>query len=175
MNITEIISWMENYDSLVELSTLHKILFMLTNIIYFIPILFFGFNIINIVIAIMGSVSTSFHGCQCCYQCPHKTTRTLLWCDILFVIPASFIIIYFCRHLLPISWYIVWIFVVPIFIIAVPSLGKKIYALLHGIWHILSAGLFLFAAKVYSEDKNKKHYNKNNKIKGILKPSSFYN
>ena len=175
MNITEIISWMENYDSLVELSTLHKILFMLTNIIYFIPILFFGFNIINIVIAIIGAISTSFHGCQCCYQCPHKTTRTLLWCDILFVIPASFIIIFFCRHLLPTYWYIVWILVVPIFIIAVPSLGKKMYALLHGIWHILSAGLFLFAAKVYSEDKNKKHYNKNKKIKGILKPSSFYN
>ena len=58
--------------------------------------------------------------------------------------------------------------------IAVPSLGKKMYALLHGIWHVLSAGLFVYAAKVYSEDKQK-HKNKNKKIKGILKPSSFYN
>lgn len=174
MNITKILSWMENYDSLVELPTTQKILFMLTNITYFIPIVFFGINIISIIIAIMGAVSTCFHGCQCCLNCPHKVTRTLLWCDILFVIPASLIIIYLCYNLLPTSWYIVWIFVVPIFIIAVPSLGKKMYALLHGIWHVLSAGLFVYAAKVYSEDKQK-HKNKNKKIKGILKPSSFYN
>ena len=170
MNITKILSWMENYDSLVELPKLQKILFMMTNITYFIPIVFFGINIISIIIAIMGTVSTSFHGCQCCLKCPHKVTRTLLWCDILFVIPASFIIIYLCYHLLPASWYFVWIFVVPIFMIAVPSLGKTMYALLHGIWHVLSAGLFVYAAKVYSDDKKQ-----DKKIKGILKPSSFYN
>tara|TARA_Y100001970_G_C13872450_1_gene669718 strand:- start:87 stop:599 length:513 start_codon:yes stop_codon:yes gene_type:complete len=170
MNITKILSWMENYDSLVELPKLQKILFMMTNITYFIPIVFFGINIISIIIAIMGTVSTSFHGCQCCLKCPHKVTRTLLWCDILFVIPASFIIIYLCYHLLPASWYIVWIFVVPIFMIAVPSLGKTMYAILHGIWHVLSAGLFVYAAKVYSDDKKE-----DKKIKGILKPSSFYN
>ena len=54
--------------------------------------------------------------------------------------------------------------------IAVPSLGKTMYALLHGIWHVLSAGLFVYAAKVYSDDKKQ-----DKKIKGILKPSSFYN
>ena len=72
MNITKILSWMENYDSLVELPKLQKILFMMTNITYFIPIVFFGINIISIIIAIMGTVSTSFHGCQCCLKCLHK-------------------------------------------------------------------------------------------------------
>ena len=38
MNITKILSWMENYDSLVELPTTQKILFMLTNITYFIAL-----------------------------------------------------------------------------------------------------------------------------------------
>ena len=44
MNITKILSWMENYDSLVELPKLQKILFMMTNITFFIPIVFFGFK-----------------------------------------------------------------------------------------------------------------------------------
>ncbi len=158
-------AWLQDYDSLVELSTFEKFAFIGSNIIYFIPIILFGINIVNIIITIMGVVSSSFHTCQCCYPCPHKLTRTLLWCDVLYVIPATLAIIYICRNLLPNSWYLTWLLVVPIFILGVPSLGKKLYALLHGIWHLLSAGLMFYAAKVYHDDSIKKK----KPIKGILK------
>ena len=92
-----------------------------------------------------------------------------LWCDVLFVIPATLAIIFICWNLLPNSWYFTWILVVPIFIIGVPSLGKRFYAILHGIWHILSAGLMFYAAKVFHDDAVKK---KDKTIKGILKKSS---
>ena len=51
---------MENYDSLVELPKLQKILFMMTNITYFIPIVFFGINIISIIIAIIEPLAPVF-------------------------------------------------------------------------------------------------------------------
>lgn len=172
-NITQklynLVAWMQHYDSLVELSTFEKFAFIGTNIIYFIPIILFGINIVNIIIAIMGTVSSCFHTCQCCYPCPHKLTRTLLWCDIIYVIPATLAVIYLCRNLLPNSWYFTWLLVIPIFIIGVPSLGKKLYALFHGIWHLLSAGLMFYAAKVYHEDSVKKKQ----PIKGILKKSTY--
>jgi hypothetical protein len=160
--------WLQDYDSLVELSYFEKFAFIGSNIIYFIPIILFGINIVNIIIIIIGIVSSSFHTCQCCYPCPHKLTRTLLWCDVLYVIPATLAIIFICHNLLPNSWYFTWLLVVPIFILGDPSLGKRLYILLHGMWHLLSAGLMFYAAKVYHDDSVKKK----KPIKGILKKST---
>ena len=61
--------WLQDYDSLVELSYLEKFAFIGSNIINFIPIILFGINIINIIITIIGIVSSSFNTCQCCYPC----------------------------------------------------------------------------------------------------------
>jgi hypothetical protein len=149
-------SWLEKYDTLVDFSIIEKFLFLFTNIFYFIPALLYGVNIITIITTLMGLVSTSFHSCQCCYPCNHKLTTSLLWCDVLFVFPAALIIVYLCRKLLPISWFLCWLLVIPIFVIAVPSIGKKLYALLHGLWHVFSGGLFIYAACVYSEHEQQK-------------------
>jgi hypothetical protein len=162
--------WMQNYDSLVEFSYFEKFAFLGSNVIYFVPILLYGFNIVNIIITIIGIVSSSFHTCQCCYQCPHELTKKFLWCDVIYVIPATLAIIFICWNLLPNSWYLTWLLVIPVFVIGVPSLGKKLYALLHGIWHVLSASLMFYAAKVFHEDSIKK---KNKTIKGILKKSNY--
>ena len=154
--ISKVKDWLEKYDSLVDLSIIEKFLFLFTNVFYFIPIVLYGINTITIITTLMGLVSSSFHGCQCCLPCPHNTTKSLLWCDILFVFPAALIIVYLCKSLLPVSWFLCWLVVIPIFVIAVPSIGKKLYALLHGLWHVFSGGLFIYAAYVYSENKIKK-------------------
>ena len=163
--LTTLKSWLEKYDTLVDFSIIEKFLFLFTNIFYFIPILLYGVNIITIITTLMGLVSTSFHSCQCCYPCNHKLTTSLLWCDVLFVFPAALIIVYLCRKLLPISWFLCWLLVIPIFVIAVPSIGKKLYALLHGLWHVFSGGLFIYAACVYSEE-HKKEQKKQKELEG---------
>ena len=150
--INKIIEYNNNNFITIEKSHLfHKVIFLLTNLIFLLPLIFFGLNRYTILILLMGTISTLYHSSQCKKNnCRHKM-RKLLWCDIIIVNILGFIIWFKFKKFTNIFWYILFLISLGFFLI--PTDGSVLlYMYAHGLWDIINGFLLLYL--IYQENKN---------------------
>lgn len=126
-----------------------KVIFILTNIVYFLPIILYKPNIVTICSFIIGTISTIFHLSQCsCHK--SKTTKIMVCVDtIICWLLFTYVIITVKK--LPLVWYILLVLALITFILGTNDKGSNIYMLLHSIWHIITGCLLIYASKIYTQ------------------------
>lgn len=150
MNIYKFIT---SVGDMTKSNLFQKIIFLLTNLIYFIPILVYGVNKITIAITIIGIVSIVYHLFQC--KCSkNNTSKNLLLLDSIVGIIISIYIIYNLYDKLEIWWYILLLISLGIYALGTNDKGLILYLCLHSLWHIFSGLLFLYAAYIYNKNTN---------------------
>tara|TARA_B110000495_G_C22990890_1_gene583469 strand:- start:640 stop:1092 length:453 start_codon:yes stop_codon:yes gene_type:complete len=149
MNIYKFIT---SVGDMTKSNLFQKIIFLLTNLIYFIPIILYGVNKITIAITIIGIISIIYHLFQC--KCSNNnTSKNLLLLDSIVGIIISIYIIYNLYDKLEIWWYILLLISLGIYAIGTSDKGLILYLFLHSLWHIFSGLLFLYAAYIYNKNK----------------------
>ena len=124
-----------------------KLIFLLTNAVFFIPIYYFSFNILPIIlITTMGAISTIFHSHQVWRDCYHREcTLCLMWMDTLIVFPAGTALYFLYYNTIPFWWYVCWIPAFFCWRYGLSKYGKNTYMFLHGSWHVIAGLLFVYA------------------------------
>ena len=147
--IYDIKKWNEiNMGNLQGANNICKLLFFLTNIIFFIPIMLYKITTPIFLLTIMGIISSIFHGHQIWFDKGHRhCTMCLMWIDTFFVFPAGAIILLACYTKLPLWWYLFWILPILCWRYGTVSCGQNLYMLLHGSWHVMAGLLFWYALK----------------------------
>lgn len=75
-----IYKFISNVTNLEKVSSVHKLIFLMTNVIYFIPIYLYGFNQVTVIISLIGFISLIYHSYQC--KCStDQICKYLLNCD----------------------------------------------------------------------------------------------
>jgi len=143
--IENLIKWNnDNLGNVDNSNDYYKLLFILSNIVYFIPILYYGIiNQYTIVLAIMGLFSIIFHLHQCCNNVSRNNTCSLMWIDV-FVSCILGIYLWINKFSsLTIYWYITFLIALAFYICGTNKLHPHLYMLYHGLWHILTGILFV--------------------------------
>ena len=135
-------------------------IFMITNIIYFIPIILFGPDEFTIPVMVIGLVSILFHIHQV-VSCTkekeqitrenHPHTHFCLWLDMIVGSTITLYIIISKFKQIPFWWWIVLVISIISWVFA--FCYEDHYWWLHGIWHILTGFLLLVAV---APDNDKK-------------------
>ena len=131
-----ILKYMSNVTNLDKVTLIPKLIFLLTNFIYFIPIFLYGFNEITFMIMLIGCISLLYHS----YQCKCSTNPL-------------------CKYLIPFG-ILAFIFLLK----GNNDQAKETYLFLHSMWHLITGFIFLYIAQVDAKyrDERKKH-NQNKK------------
>ena len=129
----------------------HKIIFLFTNIIYFIPVIIYGINIPTCSIFLIGIISSIFHYQQCKNNCCHHKIKQMLWCDIIVVCVIGLIFWVSFIRFTNIYWYLISIISFGFFLIPT-DVSKNLYMAAHGMWHLLTGCLFLYL--IYMSKQN---------------------
>ncbi len=133
-----------------EMALPHRLFLVLTNLLYFVPILV-KCNAFGVLVAFLGVVSLVFHGAQC--SCTPVTGRSCLrrakvLCTVdvaaAWVTFAAVVVLHFGR--IPGWWYPLWGFPLALFVLGDGRWGLPAYSFLHGGWHLLSGVLFCVLA-----------------------------
>ena len=148
--LKEIKEWFENIGDTTSCSKIQKTIFLMSNIIYFIPIIYYGVNTLTLGIFTIGIISLLFHSCQCHNVKSKASLRTFyLDCIICPIIVLLIIIKY--NKILPIWWYLGLLFSLVIYANGTNENGVNTYLILHGLWHLMTGLLLFFVA--YSSKK----------------------
>ncbi len=127
-----------------------KIAYLLTNLIYFVPIAVYGINKITVPITLLGTISVIYHSFQCKCSTDNISKRLLLLDSIVGIL-ISIYIIYNLHDKLGTWWYILFAFSIGIYVLGTNDKGLELYLLIHSSWHILSGLLLLYAASIYNK------------------------
>ena len=117
-------------------------LFMLSNFIYFIPIILFGPDKFTIPIMIIGLISILYHIFQL-RQHNHICAHFCMWLDVLVASAITIYIIILKIKQIPFWWWFILAISIILWIIAV--IFKNHYWWIHSLWHILTGFLLLVA------------------------------
>ena len=136
-----------NTENIMHWKTL---IFMITNIIYFIPIILFGPDEFTIPVAVIGLVSILFHIHQV-ISCKnsnekittedHPHTHFCMWLDIIVATSITIYVIVSKFKDIPFWWWILLVISIIIWIFAFCYIDHYWWA--HGLWHILTGFLLL--------------------------------
>ena len=129
-----------------------KIIYLLTNLIYFIPIILYGINKITIAITIIGIIRTIYHSFQCNCSTDDTSKNLLLLDSISGIIIGIYIILNF-YHLIPYWWYILLFLCIIIYTYGTDDKGVNMYLILHSLWHIFTGLLFWYVAYIYNNEE----------------------
>tara|TARA_Y100000034_G_C6618977_1_gene269813 strand:+ start:63 stop:527 length:465 start_codon:yes stop_codon:yes gene_type:complete len=144
--IQDTVKWYnDNLGCVDEADDGYKCLFILTNIVYFIPILFFGVTKYTIILSIMGIISSCFHTHQCALGACRTTTRTLMWIDVAITSSLGIFLWLKNRHKLGYVWYGILGVALGFYFYGTNKINVNMYMLCHGMWHILTGILFIYA------------------------------
>ena len=114
------------------------------NLVFLLPILFFGLSPASVLTLCIGIVSFIFHSQQC--ACKEKTNsdhvHSLCLFDIFGVSILAFIVILCFWKDIPLHWWILWPIPLLFLYIADHNVSGDQYAKIHGSWHVM-AGLLL--------------------------------
>ena len=145
-----IVKWITTVGDTSKLSQILKILFILTNFIYFLPIILYGVNDASVISCLIGIISTIYHSFQC--NCHHSVSSKIMICvDSLVSITLFSYLIYKMHTKLTIKWYVVLVFTIMIYFLGSNKRGCYVYTFLHSMWHILSGCLLVYAASIYDQ------------------------
>ena len=156
-----ILKYMSNVTNLDKVTPIPKMIFLLTNFIYFIPILLYGFNEITFMIMLIGCISLLYHS----YQCKCSTNpicKYLLMGDCIFGSFLAFLVLY--RTPTDINYAIVIPFGILAFIFLLKGnndRAKETYLFLHSMWHLITGFIFLYIAQVDNQNKKKTQLSSN--------------
>ena len=132
-----------NIPTLNNINWITGSLFMLTNFIYFIPIILFGPDEFTIPIMIIGLISILYHIFQIIKHTNHICAHFCMWLDIIVASAITIYIIILKIKQIPFWWWIILAISIILWIIAV--IFKNHYWWIHGLWHILTGFLLLVA------------------------------
>ncbi len=149
----EIKEWFENIGDTSTCSNKTKIIFLLSNIIYFIPILIYGVNVLTITITMIGLISLLFHSCQC-HNVKSKASIRTFYLDVFICPLLVLLIIIKYNKIIPSWWYLGLLISLVFFTSGTNDRGPIGYVILHSLWHIMTGLLLLFVA--YSSKKIEK-------------------
>ena len=133
-----------------QLNTFYKVLFIISNFIYFVPIILYDINEITVISLVIGLISIIFHTCQCMNHTSLKT-KVMVYFDIIFSVSLFSYILYKMHKELPLWWYLLLIISIIIFLFGSSKYGSHIYVLLHSIWHILTGILLIYVSHIYTQ------------------------
>ena len=83
--------FMTSVGDMTESNTFQKIIYLLTNLIYFLPIILYGINKITVAITIIGIISTIYHSFQCKCSTDNTSKYFLLLDSIVGIIISLYI------------------------------------------------------------------------------------
>ena len=141
----EIKEWFENIGDTSTCTKRTKSLFIFTNIIYFLPILLYGVNILTIIITMIGLISLLFHSCQC-HNVKSKASIRTFYLDVFICPLLVLLIIIKYNKIIPSWWYLGLLISLGFFASGTNERGPTGYVILHSLWHIMTGLLLLFVA-----------------------------
>lgn len=143
-----ILKFISNVTNLDQVSHDYKLLFLMTNIIYFLPIVLYGWNRVTVIISLIGLISLIYHSYQC--KCSTKPIcKYLLRTDCIGGSILTLILFYLTppdMNILPFGL-LAFIFLLK----GNNDRSKKTYLFLHSMWHFLTGAIFLYLAQKFSE------------------------
>lgn len=130
------------------------------NLVFFVPLFYFGATAASLLTACIGIVSILFHSKQCSCRKHHdvhdhqKDVKPFMLTDMIGVITLAAVIIAIFWKYIPLVWWFLWIGPLWLFYKADHDVSDGDYAWLHGTWHV-TAGILL-AALFFIRDKSRK-------------------
>ena len=128
--------------------SIHKMLFLYTNIIYFLPIILFGRNKITTVVFLVGIISFLFHMEQC-KDSTSILSKILLSFDVISGLFGFFYIIFQKQIKIPTFWYFLLFISLCLLFFANNKRSKHVYFILHSLWHVTTGFFFLFMTYLF--------------------------
>jgi len=143
--VKNIILWYNsNLGNVDNLALNYKLLFLGTNAIYFFIPYYFNLDLFyTFLFCSMGTISTIFHGHQCCNQVCRKNTQLLMWSDVVLTSTIGTIIIFLRIYYVNYIFFISFLFSLYFYYYGTNKLGPKQYIFYHGMWHILTGVSFI--------------------------------
>ena len=131
----------------------NRVLFVVSSIVYFVPLMLHGITRVSVSIGMLGVISTGYHTSQSYRGIPSWCSKYLMWIDYIACLVLGIYIWYCTYNELGIWWYITGIFGVLILLGANMFERRSDYMLMHSIWHIVSAGLLYYCSSRYNSKR----------------------
>lgn len=147
-----ILKYITNVTNLDKVSSFQKLIFLMTNLIYFLPIFFYGIHKTTFLIMLIGFISLAYHSYQC--KCStNPVCKYLLISDCIIGTFLAFLVLY--RTTAHINYEIVSPLGILAFIFLLKGNNdrtKETYIFLHSMWHLITGFILLYIAKIDSND-----------------------
>jgi len=148
-----IVKWfngtLNHFDEEDNVTNTNKCLFILTNVIYFLPLLYFGPTANTLVLATIGIISCIFHTHQCVEGSCKDTTIKLMWLDV--VLAGVLGVYLWFKNIKHINKFCYLLLFSAAFCFSCTDVDNsdykskcETYMFYHGMWHVLSGILFAF-------------------------------
>lgn len=136
-----ILKYITNVTNLDKVSSFQKLIFLMTNLIYFLPIFFYGIHKTTFLIMLIGFISLAYHSYQC--KCStNPVCKYLLISDCIIGTFLAFLVLYITIGILA------FIFLLK----GNNDRTKETYIFLHSMWHLITGFILLYIAKIDSND-----------------------
>ena len=146
-----------NPKNLFNIKYIHKIIYILSNFIYFLPVIIYKFNKITICAFLIGIISTLFHIFQ--FITLNLITKILMYLDYSVTLGVFIYVIFTLCKILPIWCYAILVLTFIFFCCSLYNQTNIQYIYMHLLWHIVTGLLLLYASYKYNNYLIKKNKN----------------